>query len=370
MAVAGLDLAFLKVAAVPAPQAIGADWLKGVLAERGNDWDITGLRMEPVGTGQLGDTMRIHLDYGAGRAGPATIIGKFAAASQDSRDAAASNNLYAREIGFYRELADDARITTAACHGAVLAQDNSFALLLEDCAPASPGDQIVGIGGDQARTAVVEAARLHAAFWDVDRRLHDLSWLESGEPEMRPLAQPFYPADAIRNAWPGYRDRHAEDLGDDVIAVCDRFCERYEGYNAIPASRARCVTHNDYRPDNMLFHPDGTLKVVDWQSAALGHAAVDVAYLIGGAFAPDLRREAEPTLVDAYFAELLQQGVTGYDRADFREDYRRFTFAGINVAVCAAMSVMRTERGDRLFLTMLRRHAQHVIDSGALELLG
>lgn len=360
----------LILAAVPTPQAIDARWLSNVLAERGNDWGITDLRMEPVGTGQLGDTMRIHLQRRSGD-GPETIIGKFAAASQDSREAAASNNLYAREIGFYRELAGAARIATADCHGAVLAQDGTFALLLEDCAPARPGDQIVGIDNGQAHAAVIEAARLHAAFWDVDADAsRDLSWLESGEPEQRPLAQPFYPADGIRNSWPGYRDRHAEDLSDEVIALCDRFCERYDGYNAIPANRPRCVTHNDYRPDNMLFHADGTLKVVDWQSAALGYAAVDVAYLIGGAFSPDVRRAVEPDLLDAYYAELLQQGVTGYDRADFDEDYRRFTFAGINVAVCAAMSVMRTERGDRLFLTMLQRHAQHVIDTGAFELLG
>lgn len=366
MPVSGWDLA-----TVPSPQAMDAPWLAGVLAERGHDWDITGLRMEPVGTGQLGDTMRIHLDYGRGSAGPATIIGKFAAASQDSRDAAASNNLYAREIGFYRELAGTARIATADCFGAALAGDNTFALLLEDCTPARPGDQIAGIARDQALASVAEAARLHAAFWDVDAdATRDLSWLESGEPEARPLAQPFYPADGMRNSWPGYRDRHADDLSADVIALCDRFCDRYEGYGAMPAGRARCVTHNDYRPDNMLFYADGGLKVVDWQSAALGYAAVDVAYLIGGAFEPDLRREAEPALVDAYYEELLRQGVTGYDRADFDEDYRRFTFAGINVAVCAAMSVMRTERGDRLFLTMLQRHARHVIDSGALDILG
>lgn len=357
-----------QLAAVPRPQDIDAALLGRIVAEQGYDWDIRQIAMEPVGTGQLGDTMRITLAYGD-KAGPATIIGKFAAESQDSRDAAAANALYAREIGFYRDLAPRAGIATAACYGAVLATDGSFALLLEDCAPATVGDQIAGITSAQAMATMAEAARLHAAFWDADADPR-LAWLESGEPAMRPLAQPFYPADALRGAWPGYRERHAGDLSPELIRVCDLFCERYEGYNAMPQGRARCVTHNDYRPDNMLFTGNAGLKVVDWQSAALGYAAVDVAYLIGGGFAPDLRREAEPVLVDAYYTELLAQGVSGYDRADFAEDYRRFTFAGINVAVCAAMSVRRTERGDRLFLTMLQRHAQHVLDTGALELLG
>jgi len=31
--------------------------------------------------------------------------------------------------------------------------------------------------------------------------------------------------------------------------------------------------------------------------------------------------------------------------------------------------VQRTERGDLMFLTSTTRHAQHVLDTGALELL-
>lgn len=353
---------------VPPPESLRAEWLAALLARSGVDWDIEDIALERVGTGQLGDTVRITPRYGR-RKGPATLIGKFAASDPASREAAAGNGLYAREIGFYRELAAEARVSTARCHAAELAEDGSFALLLEDCHPARPGDQIAGISPAQARAAVIEGARLHAAFWNEGGE-RDLSWLESGEPAMRPLAQPFYPAEAIRGAWPGYRERHAADLPAATIAICDRFCDRYEAYAAIDPARPRCVTHNDFRPDNMLFDGDRGLKVVDWQSAALGHAAVDVAYLIGGAFAPDVRRAHEPVLVETYFRELEAQGVRTYTRAQFDEDYRRFTFAGINVAVCAAMSVMRTERGDRLFLTMLDRHVRHVADSGALDLLG
>ena len=61
--------------------------------------------------------------------------------------------------------------------------------------------------------------------------------------------------------------------------------------------------------------------------------------------------------------------MSDYSQADLRQDYRHFSFAGINVAVGAAMLVKRTERGDRLFLTMLDRHVRHVLDSDALTLL-
>jgi aminoglycoside phosphotransferase (APT) family kinase protein len=153
-----------------------------------------------------------------------------------------------------------------------------------------------------------------------------------------------------------------------MIRVCDRFAERYEGYSRL-LDRPRCVTHNDYRPDNMLFGETGQVTVVDWQSCALGQNAVDVAYLIGGAFVPADRRAIEGELLDSYHRELLDQGVADYSQAGLAEDYRHFTFAGINVAVGAAMMVKRTERGDRMFLTMLDRHVTHVLDTGALAIL-
>ncbi len=39
------------------------------------------------------------------------------------------------------------------------------------------------------------------------------------------------------------------------------------------------------------------------------------------------------------------------------------------MAVIASMMVVRTERGDEMFLTMARRHARHAIDMKADEFL-
>lgn len=346
---------------IPRPEALDIGWLQRRLSEAGIGCDITGFDVEPVGTGQLGDTVRISLRYGAA-AGPDTIIGKFAAVSPDSRAIAKAWRLYEREVGFYRDLAGSARIATPRCYSAVLDGAGSFALLMADCTPARPGDQIAGIGLDPAHRAMREAARLHAAFWDCGEN-PAFGWLETGR-----MAQPFYVAEVLRGAWPAFRERYADVLSTDIVRVCERLAERYEAYNA-PLDRPRCVTHNDYRPDNMLFGANGAITVVDWQSAALGFNAVDVAYLIGGAFTPDARREVEGALLDSYHRELVDQGVTAYSRSDLDEDYRHFSFAGINVAVGAAMMVKRTDRGDRMFLTMLDRHVAHVLDTGALEIL-
>jgi len=51
-------------------------------------------------------------------------------------------------------------------------------------------------------------------------------------------------------------------------------------------------------------------------------------------------------------------------------DYVRATFAGLIMAVGASMLVERTERGDKMFMAMAERHAQHALDLDAIATLG
>lgn len=352
----------VTVGTVPRPEDVDAEWISAMLADAGYRVAVSSLAVERIGTGQLGDTARFRLTYTADSdPAPVTLIGKFSSTDPTSIEVASAWSLYKREVRFYRELAATARIAVPACYGAQMAADGGFALLLEDLAPAAPGDQFKGLSDQNADRAVREAARLHAAFWEVGER-PEYAWLATDA-----RAQPFYTPEIFRSTWPGFRERYDAQLSDEQRRVCDALADGYDIYNR-PRSRPRCITHNDFRPDNMLFD-DRRLVVVDWQSVALGCGAVDVAYLIGGGYSPDARRAIEPALMSAYLDELHAQGVTDYSRAAFEADYRHFTFAGINVAVGAAMLVQRTERGDQMFLTMLDRHVSHVLDHDALSLL-
>ena len=49
--------------------------------------------------------------------------------------------------------------------------------------------------------------------------------------------------------------------------------------------------------------------------------------------------------------------------------YALYSFSLFNMAFTASMIVERTERGDNMFFQMLRGGADHVLDTGALELL-
>ena len=62
-------------------------------------------------------------------------------------------------------------------------------------------------------------------------------------------------------------------------------------------------------------------------------------------------------------------GVTGYSFEEMMKHYALFSFSLFNMAFTASMIVERTERGDNMFFQMLRGGADHVLDTGALDLL-
>ena len=108
--------------------------------------------------------------------------------------------------------------------------------------------------------------------------------------------------------------------------------------------------------------------VVDWQTVGLGPGVTDLSYLLGASLRPDTRRRHERALVERYVDGLKGHGV-GERVDDVWEDYRRYAFGGLIMAVVASTLVRRTDRGDEMFITMADRHAQQALDLGSLDLL-
>ena len=103
------------MSAFPAhPDDITDDWWNAVLGRVPDRW-----RWEPIGTGQVGDSVRFTLDF-ADEQG-VTLAGKFAAADPTSRMTAAMLGLYAKEVRFYRDLAPQLPIRTPRTFAAQMA---------------------------------------------------------------------------------------------------------------------------------------------------------------------------------------------------------------------------------------------------------
>ena len=108
---------------------------------------------------------------------------------------------------------------------------------------------------------------------------------------------------------------------------------------------------------------------MDWQTVSWGPALVDASYFIGGCLSVEDRRAHERELLGLYHSQLLEQGVEVLGLEQCWEEYRRACFHGLLMTIAASMVVVRTERGDEMFMTWLARNAQQAIDLDAVSLL-
>ena len=350
------------------PGAVDADWLTAVLQNAGVDAVVAGFTAANVGTGQIGDSVRFKLSYARRVEGaPASLVGKFPSANEDSRRTGVMLSNYLREVRFYQQLAEKALVQTPRCWFTDVEEaSGEFVLVMEDLAPAEQGDQLKGVTLDQARLVMVQAARLHASHWG-DDELDALPWVSGSKAAP---ASPVTP-DFVAGLWQGFRARYGDRLSPQAVEVGEALSTRWGGLRGL-YDGPRCLTHTDFRPDNMMFgtvaggHP---ITVLDWQSFAYGAGSMDVAYFLAGALTPAERRAAEPELLGLYHQTLTSLGVSGYALEDLRHHYRHGAFQLFLTAFFAAMVVEQTARGDEMFLQMIGGATTHIQDHAALELL-
>ena len=98
----------------------------------------------------------------------------------------------------------------------------------------------------------------------------------------------------------------------------------------------------------------------------LGVGPSDVAYFLGNAVEPEVRRSCERDLVAGYHRRLVDDyGVDDYSFDQCWDDYVRSSYASMIMAVFASMMVGRTDRGDAMFMAMANRSAQMAADLDA-----
>jgi hypothetical protein len=346
---------------VDTPDELTPAWLSGALRAGGLDATVSDIATSTVGTGQMSSCYRLELRYSSGH-GPASVVAKLPSDDPRVREAGAST--YATEVRFYRELAPTVAVRAPHCYCAVVADGGKrFVLLLEDLAPAEPGDQIAGCTHVQARDAVVNLAGLHGPRW-CDESLRDIEGLA-----------PFG-ADA------------AEGIGFAFGTIVEEFIERYrtreDDADVLRAFAPRVahwilgrperfgIVHGDYRPDNLLFATTSggpPCTAVDWQLVAIGLPARDLGYFLGTGLTVDQRVDHERDLVRAYHDAVIGYGVEGYPFEQCWGDYRYGLFQGPLITVLGAMYATRTDRGDEMFVAMTERSTAAIRETGALELL-
>lgn len=343
------------------PDQLTPQWLSTVL-----DIEVSDVTSERIGDGLVGLNLRLSLGHSAGDSFPESVVVKLPSLDATSRATGVALRNYEREVKFYDVIADTVDIRMPACHHSWWDDaTGDFVLVLEDMAPARPGDQIVGCSVEHACDAVRALADLHGPRWD-DPTLHEHEFL-TRRVDDRAGAE-------LAGLWemmlPGFLATYESSLGADEVALTRAFGDRLAAW-VDGRSGPWSVTHGDYRLDNLLFAtPAGgpPVTAVDWQTPGHGVPIVDLSYFCGAGLLPGERRAHEFDLVEAYTQRLATHGVS-VDPLWVAEQYRRDAFSGLVMAVIASQVVGANERSEAMFAAMATRHIQQAIDLESIDLI-
>lgn len=346
------------------PQDLTAAWLTATLRTSGYDDALAdAVTVTPVGTGQTGASYRLAVDWAHRPDGlPASFVAKLAAQDPEVRQRVSYS--YRSEVAFYAQVAATVRVPVPQCYAGAVDDDGHCLLLLSDLAPARQGDQLAGCTPEQARAAAVALAGLHGPRWcDPAWRTVDITTMPLPTPESAAgLAEVTGMAvDVVLDRLGGrLPDEDADTVRAFPDAVAPWLMARQERF---------ALLHGDYRLDNLLFGPGGSVSVVDWQTLAVGLPARDLSYLLATGLLPAERRASERAIVEAYRTALAAHGVTGYDPETAWDDYRLGQLHTLLIACLGAAFSTVTERGDAMTLVMLERGCAAVRDLATLDLL-
>ena len=340
------------------PEGLTDTWLSSVLST-----DVRVRNSSRIGDGLVGMNIRLELDSDGSV--PGSLIAKMPSPDPTSRSTGIALRNYEREVGFYLEIAPTVDIRVARCyHAEWHADSGDFIVLMEDLAPAAQGNQITGCNATQARTAVLELAKLHGPRWN-DPTLGDIEWLSrrtaNDSQQLATLWSMFLP---------GFIDCYGRYLSPDATELINRFGQQIGGW-VDGRESANTVTHGDYRLDNLMFAgPQGGAPVaaVDWQTPGHGRGISDVSYFLGAGPLPEERRQIERDLVDQYGQALADYGVA-VDSNHLWQQYRRDAYGGIVMSVIASQIVGSNDRSEAMFAAMATRHTQHALDLKSESLL-
>lgn len=304
----------------PLPPAASPEHLTEVLRRSGalGSGSVTAVAIDRTFPTIVSLVQRLRLAYdGASPDAPASIIFKTDLPNRPG----ASWESGRKEVAFYTNVApatpDGLLLRCFEAHHDTMT--GAWHLLLEDLTDSHtittqwPLPPTIA----QSEAIVRTHASFQAAWWDDPR----LGVTVGAWPEPKAVE------DWLKNLTASYA-KFADLLGDRLSAERRAFYERL--FEQAPLHRYRSrrnvtLVRGDSHTWNCFLPRDGvadTVRLFDWDGWRPTIGAEDLAYMMAMHWYPDLRRRAESHLLDGYHQELIERGVTGYDRSSLQDDYR------------------------------------------------
>ena len=320
---------------------------------------VTSVRAESLGTstGFLGRLQRLHLTYDeAGPPGPKRLVAKAPTDDAGGREVGRMLNVWARESRFFAELAPSLGGLVPGCYANLGdPRTDRWLLLLSDAGDSVAADQSSGATFDQARAALQALAQLHRRF---DERPNE--WLPGFDRGPLTALQ-----QAVESAVEPFLARYGDGLPQDGADLLMRFAPRLSVWSEQQAQGPLCLVHADFRLDNLVFTDRGEVVILDWQTALMGGAEMDVASLLTTSLAVSDRRRWEDELIAGY------ADARGHTVADVRERYRHYLLWWMALY---ANNLSRIDpgdpRGSEMFNSTIERTFCAALDHEVGDLIG
>jgi hypothetical protein len=286
--------------------------------------------------GAAGIVVRVTLDYDGDpdEAAPQTIIAKFASQYEPLRSLLNLHGLYRTEVEFYRYFGSDAGIPVPRCYFADLDSSSGyFALLLEDMRDCRVGDPLQSSLED-IELAIDYLARFHAHWWD-SPRLREFDWMRHPD-VVRIEAQAEQMRGQLARSLDAVRQRFPSEFPSVLGAVVERLLENFDAVMERQRDASRyTLVHRDFHPLQLFFPTErgGRFVVFDWQTAAAGRGADDLARIVTMGLTIPQREQHDKRLIERYQAGVVRSGVSGYTLDQCVLDFR----AGLTTSLVTNM---------------------------------
>ncbi len=357
------------------PEQLTNEWLTAALTNAGalipgrsvTDFSVTNVG---DGLGLLGLVVRadIAYDVASPAPGPDSIVIKFATPVEANRAVAMNTRMYEREVTFFNHVAPSVDVPMPTCYfAAVDTTTGENIVALEDLKAYRAGDQVDGVGVDDAKLIIDAIVPLHAAFWGkTDQPLLDNAMRIDSS-----YADAFPPS--LDMTWENCVTLFPHAIAADVLPEVGRYVEGLRSVMKMMGQRTQTFVHGDVRLDNVMFgsgpgqHP---VMLVDWQAVMVSNPAHDLSYMLTQSLDVDVRRAHEAELVEYYHAGLVSRGVTDYSLQQCFDDYDvGILFLFSYPLIIGGFCDMANPRAVSLAEAILRRSSTAVSDRKLLRLL-
>jgi len=347
---------------------ITSDWLNEVLGDGFGTIASISVDHFGEGVGILGELARITLTYAPGESGPATVVAKCPAASEENHFLAIAMGFYVREVNFYREVADQVPVRVPRMfHADTTETGIPFVLVIEDIIGGYTPNQVDGISVEEAEKIISTIVPLHVQFWGDLAQLETFDWLPPMNNDMYKGGQQLGEA-----LFPSFKEHYGAHMSASDMERIGVACERYtELLDYSTTVGAATFTHTDCRAENYLFGgPDGddAVTVIDFQLSTRHIGMWDITNLIAGSMTTELRRAHERQLIQGYVEQIQSHGID-YSMDQAMKEYRVCLLHQCPAQVITSDLEGGNERGAELLEQLHLRPLHAAIDNNALDLL-